>query len=489
MLWVGHSDLDDLGGWQGMPEVKAGRSNAPQDLIWEVDEHKPEIEGLDPAGRPDPAYAAALGLVRAPFGRRASSAVIDAAIWFVVQLPLWFGAVPLLLKFATGTISLYGFVNHPDFRLSVIMAAVTVVLSLAFAVVQLVLEGVRGLTIGKAITGLRLVSVRTLERAGVGAVLLRFLILGAASIVPLLGLVFLISPLFDPAGRGRGWHDRASRVWLVDVRNGLNPLDEKRMRLARKMAKADPVPERSALPSLATPIGPTTTPAYQPGSRISAGVLGVARPHAAPGGLETPAAPTTAPHASMTAPEPAPVPVQQPPVVRPAPVTAPQPPAPAPQPPAGPVPPPASEASPDPASVPAPASAPPAPVPPAPAAVPSAVPPTPSAAPVARFALKLDTGQSIPVAETVLLGRNPDASGHPDARPLPLADASKSLSKTHLLVRPVATGFEIIDCGSTNGSGLIRDGIEYAAPAGAPVPVREGDTIRMGDRLATVVAL
>jgi pSer/pThr/pTyr-binding forkhead associated (FHA) protein len=56
-------------------------------------------------------------------------------------------------------------------------------------------------------------------------------------------------------------------------------------------------------------------------------------------------------------------------------------------------------------------------------------------------------------------------------------------------VRPVAAGFEITDCGSTNGSGLIRDGIEYAAPAGAPVPVRDGDTIRMGDRLATVVAL
>ena len=459
-----------------MPEVKAGRSNAPQDMIWEVEEHKPVIEGLDAAGRPDPAYAAALGLVRAPFGRRAASAVIDAAIWFVVQLPLWFGAVPLLLKFAAGTISLYGFVNHPDFRLSVIMAAVTVVLSLAFAVVQLVLQGVRGLTIGKAITGLRLVSVRTLERAGVGAVLLRFLVLVGASLVPLLGVVFLLSPLFDPEGRGRGWHDRASRVWLVDVRNGLNPLDEKRMRLARKMVKADPVPERSALPSLATPVGPTAAPAYRPGSRISAGVLGVARPHAAPGGVEAPATPTMTPLAPVAAPDPAPVPTAAPqqtpvtPVASPAPAAPPQtpvaPPAPASQPTVAPL----STVGPQPAQ-------------------PPAAPQTPSAAPVARYALRLDTGESIPVVEAVLLGRNPDASGHPDARPLPLADASKSLSKTHLLVRPVAAGFEITDCGSTNGSGLIRDGIEYAAPAGAPVPVRDGDTIRMGDRLATVVAL
>ncbi|WP_251447313.1 RDD family protein [Microbacterium sp. USTB-Y] len=480
-----------------MPEVKAGRSNAPQDMIWEVEEHKPVIEGLDAAGRPDPAYAAALGLVRAPFGRRAASAVIDAAIWFVVQLPLWFGAVPLLLKFAAGTISLYGFVNHPDFRLSVIMAAVTVVLSLAFAVVQLVLQGVRGLTIGKAITGLRLVSVRTLERAGVGAVLLRFLVLVGASLVPLLGVVFLLSPLFDPEGRGRGWHDRASRVWLVDVRNGLNPLDEKRMRLARKMVKADPVPERSALPSLATPVGPTAAPAYRPGSRISAGVLGVARPHAAPGGLEAPATPTMTPLAPVAVPDPTPVPDPAPvptaappqtpvaPVASPAPVAPPQtpaaPPAPAPQP----------TVAAQPTVAPQPAQPPAAPQPtvaPQPAQPPAA-PQTPSAAPVARYALRLDTGESIPVVEAVLLGRNPDASGHPDARPLPLADASKSLSKTHLLVRPVAAGFEITDCGSTNGSGLIRDGIEYAAPAGAPVPVRDGDTIRMGDRLATVVAL
>jgi hypothetical protein len=475
-----------------MPEVKAGRSNAPQDMIWELDEHKPVIEGLGADGRPDPAYAAALGLVKAPLGRRAASAVIDAAIWYLLQLPLWFGAVPLLLKFATGTISLYGFVNHPDFRLSMIMAGVTVVLGLAFAVVQLVLQGVRGLTVGKATMGLRLISVRTLERAGVGAVLLRFLILCAASIVPVLGIVFLISPLLDPEGRGRGWHDRASRVWLVDVRNGLNPLDEKRMRLARKLVKAEPVPERSALPSLATPVGPTAAPTYQPGSRISAGVLGVARPHSAPG------RPEPSPTPSADVPQPAATPALQQPLVAPSvPTLAPTPSAPQAQPVPAPVVTAALAPAPEGQHAPAPPARAPQPAPartpasPAASASPSsqASPPSPPAESVAQFALRLDTGQSIPVAEPVLLGRNPDGSMHPDARPLPLADASRSLSKTHLLVRPVAGGFEIVDCGSTNGSGLIRDGIEYAATAGAAVPVHDGDTIRMGDRLATVVAL
>jgi FHA domain len=87
----------------------------------------------------------------------------------------------------------------------------------------------------------------------------------------------------------------------------------------------------------------------------------------------------------------------------------------------------------------------------------------------------------------VLLGRNPDASEHPGASAIALADDSRSLSKTHLLVRPVDGGLEIIDCRSTNGSGLIRGGTEYAVVAGTPTTATDGDLIRLGDRVATVV--
>lgn len=99
----------------------------------------------------------------------------------------------------------------------------------------------------------------------------------------------------------------------------------------------------------------------------------------------------------------------------------------------------------------------------------------------------MDTGATIPVAETVLLGRNPDSAGHPGARVIPLEDDSRSLSKTHLRVRPVEGGLEITDCASTNGSGLIRGGIEYSVAAGTPIMTIEGDTVRLGDRLAAVV--
>jgi hypothetical protein len=116
-------------------------------------------------------------------------------------------------------------------------------------------------------------------------------------------------------------------------------------------------------------------------------------------------------------------------------------------------------------------------------------PPAPQPEPAARFGLRFDTGESIPISEPVLLGRNPDATEHPGASAIALADDSRSLSKTHMLVRPVDGGLEIVDCRSTNGSGLIRGGTEYGVAAGTPTMTTDGDMIRLGDRVAAVVRL
>ena len=458
-------------------------------MIWEIDDSKPKIEGLDAVGRPDPAYAAALGLLRAPFGRRSLALVCDIALWMLLQLPLWFGAVPLLLKLVTGAISPYGFLNHPGFVLAVVMASISTALTLAFVVVQWVMHGRKGRTIGKGITGIRTVDVRTLERPGLGAVLLRFVIFWASGVVPVLGPALLLStPTFDSEGRGRGWHDKATGVWLVDARRGLDPYDEKRIRVARKMVKAEPTKGRSALPSLATQAAPDAQPAYRPGNRISAGVLGVARPYAANErpevGLATAASesvqvetgkPVLGGYRGEPASTPAPLPPstgmpigmpQQPQARQPTPEAAPTP---APQPAPVPVPQPAPVPAPQPPPAPAPQEAP------------------AQRMPAARFGLRLDTGESILVSGPVLLGRNPDATEHQGARPIALTDDSRSLSKTHLLVRPADGGLEIVDCRSTNGSGLVRAGVEYAVTAGVPVLTIEGDVIRLGDRVASVV--
>lgn len=458
-----------------MSTGESGQRSA-QPTIWEVEDKQVTVEGLDAAGRPDPAYAEALGLLNAPLGRRALALVIDYCLWLVLQLPLWLGAMPLVFKLAAGEISQYGFMNHPSFVFSVVMASLTVALSLVLGVVQLVLHSVRGFTIGKAATGIRTVNARTLAKPGLGAILLRLLIVGAAGLVPLVGQAgFLASPLFDDRRR-QGWHDKATGVWLVDVRLGLQPYDEKRMRVARKMVKAEPAPQRSALPSLATPLNPGTQPTYRPGSRISAGVLGVARPSREHTIVEPPELPPTQAGPS----EPKPVVegyVPPAPLATPAPGTAAQPPS-----------------TPE-ASAPPPAATQPATAAtqhvvatgPVAAAQPQRIPPQPPFPQPTGCALRLDTGELISLATPVVLGRNPDPQGHPGARAVPVADDSRSLSKTHLLVRPVAGGLEITDCHSTNGSGLVRDGVEYGVTPGVPVRVVLGDTVRLGDRTAVVI--
>lgn len=444
--------------------------------IWEVDEKQEEIEGLTAAGRPDPAYAAALGLIRAPFGRRAVALICDVVFWILVQMPLWMGAVPLLLKLASGTISPYGFINHPGFVIAVVAAAVTVFLTLVLSVLQLVMHGRSGRTLGKGIVGIRTVNVRTLERPGIGWVLLRYLLFCASSIVPLLGpVLLLISPTFDAERRGRGLHDKATHVWLIDVRQGLDPYDEKRLRVARKLVKAEPAPERSALPSLATPRDPSAQPQYRPGERISAGVIGVARSYEAHErptvGLAQPA-----PAATPTGPSEAGKPVfggyrnanshrAEPSAPSPGLMGTPPPSMP-----------PAAPQQQAPVAQPAPA----------PQAAPIAQPEPAPPAPAVRFELRFDTGESILISEPVLLGRNPEAAAFAGARPIALTDDSRSLSKTHLFVRPIDGGLEIIDCRSTNGSGLIRAGVEYAATADVPVVAIVGDIIRLGDRMAAV---
>ena len=55
--------------------------------IWEVAENVDRIEGLTADGKPDPAYAASLGLKDAPLGRRAVAAAVDIACFAILQIP------------------------------------------------------------------------------------------------------------------------------------------------------------------------------------------------------------------------------------------------------------------------------------------------------------------------------------------------------------------------------------------------------------------
>ena len=110
-------------------------------------------------------------------------------------------------------------------------------------------------------------------------------------------------------------------------------------------------------------------------------------------------------------------------------------------------------------------------------------------APSPRWGLRFNTGETVAVTGPLLIGRDPDPASAPGAEPHRLLDESRSLSKTHALLTPTAHGLEVVDRGSTNGSAVVRAGVETAAVAGVALSAAVGDTVRLGDRLAEVVAL
>lgn len=238
------------------------------------------IPGLRPDGRPDPAYAAALGLLPAPSGRRSAAFAIDAALWALASAPAiigWAQLVPVVL--ASGWQA--GAADIAALAGPLGLVAVGQVLVAALGITQLALHGRRGVTIGKASLGLRSVNVATFARPGFWRVVLRALVLWAAqAVLPLVGpALCFASGLWDPEGRGRSRLDRIGRCWVVDARHGLDPFDAKALRHARRQAESVPLAERPTLPSLATDRGLDES-TFIPAARSSSGVVAAPAPSA-----------------------------------------------------------------------------------------------------------------------------------------------------------------------------------------------------------------
>ena len=245
---------------------------------------------------------------------------------------------------------------------------------------------------------------------------------------------------------------------------------------------------------------PASSVPYVPGPQIPAPVQEV--PAAAPVQQEAmPEAPTPAwareahtPKAPIGAPIPTPTPVQEmqapkAPVAPPAPTARFS--APTPQPPA-------REAS---------AEAPPAeveaPRPPEPALPTTALPttaPKPAAtatnsttasapASASYAALLLDTGQSIPVNRTIVLGRAPSPQRATDS-PIPVEDQTRSLSRTHVRIAPSEGGITIEDLNSANGTrARSPNGQTHTLVPGQPIELPMNSQLLLGERLISVVDL
>ncbi|GGI40644.1 hypothetical protein GCM10010988_30110 [Cnuibacter physcomitrellae] len=469
----------------------------------------------DTSWRPAPAEAPIprSSVLRAEYGWRVLAWLMDYAITAVIGLAV---TIPIV---SLGAIQVL-----PSGSLRVSIGPLGTLLILlawyAYPIAMLFLQAFRGFSLGMLTCGIRVVDLATLRRPGIGRILIRDLVVFAGRLVFGIGeLVVYLSPLWDSTRRLQGWHDKAARTWLIDVRRGPNPVTADPSRLVEDEwtppGAPVPVPAGSGAPVPQHPSAPPTIAVPEPASfgapAAPASFAAPAAP-AAPGSFAAPAAPESAGFAPPAAPqsprsEPAPfapsAPAQPsgpgtagPAITGPARIGDPQPTTPvqfgaftppplptgdagssglidsipgfsAPRPPAGPeTRDPAAGSGGDLDSTRLADSA-----------------PLGRAAVAASFTL--DSGEVFPITSGGVIGRDPvPASG---AMAIRLPGDALSVSKTHLEFGLDGGAVWVLDRNSTNGSSIVDPrGFERVLTSGRREVVGDGDRVRIGTRSFTV---
>ncbi|MGN8247267.1 RDD family protein [Cellulomonas soli] len=170
------------------------------------------------------------------------------------------------------------------------------VLALLAVVGQLVAEATTGATAGSALLGIRTLSARTGRPAGLLAVLVRALVVGAGALVCFVGQwVVVASGAWDRGPALRGWHDKASGTMVLRARAAGASAPAAPGSSQRHGPGAPPVPRGvtssptgTAAPAPMAPAGPVTPVASVP-------VLTFPGPTARVEPSVAPAAPTVGP--------------------------------------------------------------------------------------------------------------------------------------------------------------------------------------------------
>jgi uncharacterized RDD family membrane protein YckC len=164
-----------------------------------------------------------------------------------------------------------------------------------------VLLGLRGMSPGKALLGLRAVSERTGDPVGVGPALLRGLVVGLSGPPTLLlGAAMLAwTSAADRARRRRGWHDHLAGTLVVDLRPApehveVDEVSPRGIVNLTAMRLVPPPARPASTPPPSTP--PPSIPLSAPPSAAPAGPP----PPARPPGARRRAVPTDAPPASSS---------------------------------------------------------------------------------------------------------------------------------------------------------------------------------------------
>lgn len=416
-------------------------------------------------------------------------------------------------------------------RLYLIAGAV----AFAFMLSMWIWESRTGRTVGNSAMGLRTVSADDRGPLGFGRELIRVLMLGVISLIPLAGPVIVhLTPLWDKGDKVQGWHDKVARSVVLDLR-------APKIAVTTGLAPVGPGPRAPGRPALRTgtpsaPVQQTSRqmPSQAPAALQHPGTPPVAAPDpwsfpqtpaapAAGGGIITgipgsapgapPAQPVQPPQQPQPVQAPQPQPVQQQYPVQSQPVQQVQPQAPEsawpsktwpaaqPEPAAPPVhqpvaPPVRHELPPQqhpesrptrPVTFPADGAA----LPPAQAEesweatrmqAPSLVP-----AAVVTVVLELESGARHVIDGPALVGRNPQAADGSPTILVRVDDPTRSVSKNHAELGVDPAGLWLTDRGSTNGTVVSAPGRSpQVAEPGARVRVPMGSTIHVGDRRIVV---
>lgn len=377
-------------------------------------------------------------LVNATAAQRLGAKVLDA-----LPAVALLAAVPLLFSLAM-----------PGSNAVPVGFATAGTLAGSYALWLWIWEAGSGKTPGNLALGIRTTSEDG-HAPGLVPVLVRNVLLILSGVTAAGPVVLLISNLWDRNSQRQGWHDKAARTLVVDVRAGRDPLLTGGLRAAGRAAEPRP----------AAPLGAASA---------AAPVTGASGPVTSVPGFPAAGQPAPGRHTAPQFQAPAVAPqFQAPPVAPPPPATRS---VPFQTVPAGPVPAPGPVA---------------APVPAPPGVHPDEELEMTRVAPRHRSAgirIRFDDGNSSVITGTALLGRNPSPKPQETAdQLLDFADMGRSVSKTHLHLQADPHGIWVTDRNSTNGSAVVTvQGLREELEPSRPVLAPPGSTVFFGDRSFTV---
>jgi uncharacterized RDD family membrane protein YckC len=384
-----------------------------------------------------------LQLVPAAAGKRLGAAVID---WLP---PLAVLVVAFAIGFAGITRTRSGQFITYDTASVVLFGGIGLGLTAVYLFVVMGIEARTGKTPGNLLMGIRSAD-NDGYAPGAGIVFLRGLITGAGIILALLAAVlvvifrwfqpalFILAPLvlagaawavlvvvsnhWDKNSGLRGWHDKAAKALVFDVKAGRDPITTGGIQGPYSFAPLDLPPVQQVL----SPVAGTQAAAGRPAPVQAPPAQ--ARKQAAPASFTPPAASApAAPVHSGQGPQPHVDDDVERTQVRPG------------------------------------------------AGMPVAV---------AVLRIRLDDGRDFQLDRSVLVGRNPvGQAGEQHAQLLAVDDPGRSISKTHLHLLTDGAGIWVTDRNSTNGSAVTTpNGARTPLAPGVPTFVTPGSSVHFGDR-------